>query len=312
MNSNVCHRCRIMPAELSCKECQTSLCPKCDSFVHSSLKRSHKREKIKNFSVSEQNTNYETNINFYNNNSPSNFDNNDIIEENDENNLNFNKLNMDNNPLKNHNSKYQNKSNNISRISQDKFLGTYNSGFNINSNDNPNINLTYNLDYKNRRKFFDENYNIDNIGNIKDIKLSNINSRRNSKKNNYLDNIQIPNLSSTYVGQIKEIYEQERKGLIIKINKLTQDLDITKKNLSERISYLHKHLYEIENKYKLDLREQSDKNLIESKKLEEEKNIKISKLQNIISDQNNIINELQSKIKNLESTISDKENTFLK
>ena len=57
---------------------------------------------------------------------------------------------------------------------------------------------------------------------------------------------------------------------ILNKDKLTQDLDITKKNLSERISYLHKHLYEIENKYKLDLREQSDKNLIESKKLEED------------------------------------------
>ena len=296
MNSNVCHRCRIMPAELSCKECQTSLCPKCDSFVHSSLKRSHKREKTKNFSISEQNTNFETNINFYNNNSPSNFGNNDIIDENDENNFNFNKFNMNNGPLKTPKSKYQKKSDNISRTSQDKFLGTYNTGFNINSNDNSNINLTYNLDYKNRRKFFDEN---DNIGNIKDIKLSNTSTKRKSNQINYLDNIQIPNLSSTYVSQIKEIYEQDRKGLITKINKLTHELDITKKNLSVRISYLHKHLYEIENKYNIDLREQSDRNLIDSKKLEEEKNMKITKLQNIISDQNNIINELQSKIKNL-------------
>ena len=309
MNSNICHRCRIKASELSCKECQTSLCSQCDNFVHSSLKRSHKREKIKNFSFSEQNTNYETNFNFYNNNSPSKMDKNEIIEENYENDFNINQLNIKDESPNNYELKYPNKSVNISRISQDKLLGSYNSGFNINNDDFPNMNLTYNLEYKNKRKNFDEN---NNIGNIKDIKLSNINSKRYSIKNNYTNNNYIPNLSSRYVKQIKEIYEQERKSLIDKINKLIQELDTTKTNLSERISYLHKHLYEIENKYKMDLREQNNKNLINSKKTEEENNKKVEKLQNIISDQNNIINELNLKIKNLENQISEKDNSFSK
>ena len=55
--------------------------------------------------------------------------------------------------------------------------------------------------------------------------------------------------------QVKEIYEYERKGLIIKINNLTQELEETKNNLSERINYLHKHLYEIENKYQSEIKE---------------------------------------------------------
>ena len=309
MNSNICHRCRIKASELSCKECQTSLCSQCDNFVHSSLKRSHEREKIKNFSFSEQNTNYETNFNFYNNNSPSKMDKNENIEENYENDFNINHLNIKDESPNNYELKYPNKSVNISRISQDKLLGSYNSGFNINNDDFPNMNLTYNLEYKNKRKNFEEN---NNIGNIKDIKLSNINSKRYSIKNNYTNNNYIPNLSSRYVKQIKEIYEQERKSLIDKINKLIQELDTTKTNLSERISYLHKHLYEIENKYKMDLREQNNKYLIDSKKTEEENSKKVEKLQNIISDQNNIINELNLKIKNLENQISEKDNSFSK
>ena len=266
MNSKICHRCRIKPAELSCKECKASLCNKCDNFVHSSLKRSHKRGKVKNYSFSEQNTNFETNFNFYNDYSPSNLEQNYFKEY-----KNFN-------------------------------------DFNIN-NDYPDINLTYNLDYKNKRKISDENHNLRNI---KDIKLSNISSKNDPIKNNYLNNTQIPNMGSIYVKQIKEIYEQERKNLIMKINKLTQELDNTKKNLSERINFLHKHLYEIENKHELDLREQNNKNLIDSKKTEEEQNIKVTKLQNIISEQNNIINELKLKIKDLEAKINDKENSFMK
>ena len=81
MSSNICHRCRIKSAELTCKACQTSLCFECDDFVHSSLKKNHFREKIKYNSFSELNTNFETNYNFYNNNSPSRFDNNFIEDD---------------------------------------------------------------------------------------------------------------------------------------------------------------------------------------------------------------------------------------
>ena len=149
----------------------------------------------------------------------------------------------------------------------DKLVNTYNSGFNL--DEKSNMNLTYNLDYKNKKKYLKERNN--KIGNAKDIKLSHINSERNSIKENYKITNQIPNLSCKYVGQIKDIFSQEKKSLILKINNLTQELENTKKNLTERITYLHKHLYEIENKYESDLREQSNKNLLELKKSEEEK-----------------------------------------
>ena len=307
MNSNVCHRCRIKPAELSCKKCRTSLCFECDSFVHSSLKKNHHREKIKNCTISEQVTNYETNFNFYNNNSPSHFDKNDL-EENNEFDYNYNQLNLNNDSPMNKGSTFRKKINSVSRISHDKLVNTYNSGFNL--EEKSNMNLTYNLDYKNKKKNLKERNN--KIGNAKDIKLSHINSERNSIKENYNITNQIPNLSCKYVGQIKDIFSQEKKNLILKINNLTQELENTKKNLTERITYLHKHLYEIENKYESDIREQSNKNLLELKKSEEEKNLQTTKLQNIIKDQNNIINELKTKIKNLENKMNDKENSFLK
>jgi hypothetical protein len=122
----------------------------------------------------------------------------------------------------------------------------------------------------------------------------------------------MPNVSSKYINQIKEIYEQERKGLISKINKLTQELNDTKANLSERIDYLHKHLYETENKHKLELNESKYNNGIETKRLEDEKNLKIDKLQNIINSQNNTINDLKLKIKNLEDIMEEKESIYLK
>ena len=307
MSSNICHRCRIKSAELTCKACQTSLCFECDDFVHSSLKKNHFREKIKYNSFSELNTNFETNYNFYNNNSPSRFDNN-FIEDDKEIDYNINQYDINNKSTVKKGSILQKKLNNISRISQDKLLNTCNSGFNI--DEKYNMNRTYNLDYKNKKKNLNERKN--NIGIIKDIKLSNITSERNSTRNNYKNTLQIPNLSSRYVNQIKDIFGQEKKNLIIKINNLTQELDTTKKNLTERITYLHKHLYEIENKYETDIREQENNHLLNLKKAEEEKNEQTTKLQNIIKEQNNTINELKTKIKNLENIMTEKENSYLK
>ena len=98
----------------------------------------------------------------------------------------------------------------------------------------------------------------------------------------------------------------------------------TKKNLSERIEYLHKHLYEVENKHKIEINEEKSKIGTETRRLEDEKNIKISKLQNIINSQNNTINELKEKIMNdfielylpekeaIPSTMNDKESIYLK
>ena len=67
--------------------------------------------------------------------------------------------------------------------------------------------------------------------------------------------------------------------------------------MSERIDYLHKHLYETENKHKLELNESKYNNGIETKRLEDEKNLKIDKLQNIINSQNNTINDFNNRVK---------------
>ena len=157
-------------------------------------------------------------------------------------------------------------------------------------------------------RLYYSNNDVFNINN-EERKAANNNIISNRIRNQNFDS---PNISLKYVNQIKEIYEQERKGLILKINELTQELESTKKNLSERIEYLHRHLYEVENKHKLELNEERSKNGSETKKLEDEKNIKINKLQNIINSQNNTINELKEKIKNLENSINDKESIYLK
>jgi hypothetical protein len=159
------------------------------------------------------------------------------------------------------------------------------------------------------KTLYDINHNYNEENNIIPYR-----SKSNSHNNSIIKNSTqiMPNISSRYVNQIKEIYEQEKKGLILKINKLTQELDDTKRNLTERIEYLHKHLYEVENKHKKELNESKYNNGIETKRLEDEKNIKIDKLQNIINSQNDIINNLKLKINQLETTMSDKESAYLK
>lgn len=265
MNSLICNRCRIKNSDFICNECKSALCSQCDGFVHSSLKRFHNREKISspqkiNSSSSDQNTNYETNLNFY---TPLllNQDNinriNERINENEEDEIKYLNLKNELNT--------RNKNNNITNISQDRLFKSYNNGFNEEINNNL--------------------YNINNYD-------GNIISNRTNIPNDSIVN-PLPNLSSRYVKQIKEVYEQERKGLISKINQLTQELKDTKQNLSERIDYLHRHLYEIESKHRNELSEAKNKSNIETKKLEEEKNIKINKLQNIINSQNSTINELK-------------------
>ena len=280
----ICNRCRIKKSDFICNECKSALCFQCDGFVHSSLKRFHNREKISspqkiNSNSSDQNTNYETNLNFY---TPLllNKDNinriNERINEKEEDEIKY--LNLKNEL----NTRYKN--NNISNISQDRLFKSYNNGFNEETNNNL--------------------YNINNCdGNI-------ISNRTNIPNDSIVS--PLPNLSSRYVKQIKEVYEQERKGLISKINQLTQELKDTNKNLSERIDYLHRHLYEIESKHRNELSEAKNKSDIETKKLEEEKNIKINKLQNIINSQNSTINELKESIKNLQNTMSEKESSYLK
>ena len=292
MNSMICHRCRIKPAEYICKECNSSLCNECDNFVHSSLKRLHNRENIPflekmNSPSSELNTNYDTNLNFYSNRIKKEKDFENQINEND-NYYNYDDIYSGLN--------LSSKKNKFSNISPEKLYYPLGSSP-IEENKNNNLYDLYN------------NYNNNNNINIISYR-SKSNSHNNSfKKGNILN---MPNVSSKCINQIKEIYEQERKGLISKINKLTQELNDTKANLSERIDYLHKHLYETENKHKLELNESKYNNGIETKRLEDEKNLKIDKLQNIINSQNNTINDLKLKIKNLEDKMDEKESIYLK
>ena len=292
----ICHRCRIRPCEFICKKCKSSLCFQCDEFVHSSLKRSHKREKINSSNIinspsSEKNTNYETNINFFPNRIMS------LEKENDKENeiIDNIKYNKDFNL---YNGLYTPKQlkNFHGSLTPEKLYYTYKRGFNTDKENS-------------MKNLYEMTSNYNGGNNTKGIV-----SYRN-KPNNIITqpiNTNIPNVSSRYINQIKNIYEQERSGLITKINHLTQELDETKKNLSERLDYLHKHLYEIENKHKIELNEAKNNNGIQTKRLEEEKNLKIDKLQNIIKSQNDTINDLKTKIKNLENSMNERESIYHK
>ena len=132
MNSNICHRCRVKPSVFICNECQSSLCSKCDNFVHSSLKRSHKRDKIVLMSSasSDRNTNYETNLNFYPNLL--------IKKENEYENMNEKEMND--------NLNYMNDNNNLEFFSPNRLLYSNSRGFNTNikNYDETKINNNYN------------------------------------------------------------------------------------------------------------------------------------------------------------------------
>ena len=268
MNSNICHRCRIKESIFICSQCKSALCTQCDSFVHSALKRFHKREKItfpkklNCFCKSNNNANNTKNLKFHQN---------PLIKQ-----KNMNEINgsINESIMKNFDTKSErnerNMKNNISNICQNRLYQSCNS-------------------------FYNDNLIPNTMSNQNDLIMN-----------------QIPNMSSRYIKKIEEIYEQERKGLISKINQLTQELEDSEKNLSERIDYLHNHLYELENRHKREMNGIKIKNDLEIKKLEEEKNIKINVLQNTINNQNNKINELKEKIKNLKNSMNAKESTYLK
>ena len=143
MNSMTCNRCKIKPSIFICNKCQSALCTQCDEFVHSSLKRSHEREKIsspqKKSSYLSQRTNYETNLNFHSN---------PLINENI--NINENEINEINNLNYNNEINSRNQiNNNISNRSPDKLFYTYNNFIKNNNEENKNIN---NNKYNNNEK----------------------------------------------------------------------------------------------------------------------------------------------------------------
>ena len=97
--------------------------------------------------------------------------------------------------------------------------------------------------------------NFSSLSNI-DCNPSNLNNNiENNTSNSYINNTPTEFMSKKYVNEIKEIYEKEKNDLKKKIIELTKDLNSTKKNLEERIDYLHQHLNEVNLKNKNDFGE---------------------------------------------------------
>jgi hypothetical protein len=97
--------------------------------------------------------------------------------------------------------------------------------------------------------------NFSSLSNI-DCNPSNLNNNiENNTSNSYINNTPTEFMSKKYVNEIKEIYEKEKNDLKKKIIELTKDLNSTKKNLEERIDYLHQRLNEVNLKNKNDFGE---------------------------------------------------------
>ena len=146
--------------------------------------------------------------------------------------------------------------------------------------------------------------NFSSLSNI-DCNPSNLNNNiENNISNSYINNTPTEFMSKKYVNEIKEIYEKEKNDLKKKIIELTKDLNSTKKNLEERIDYLHQHLNELNSKNKNDLEKINVEHKKEITNIISEKDSQIQFLMEEVNKQKEIILDLNNKNKEYEIIIN--------
>ncbi len=164
---------------------------------------------------------------------------------------------------------------------------------NIPNNLNSNVNSISTIDYN-------TNNLINNIQN-------NINTNLNTSSNIFPTS---EYMSKKYVNEIKEIYEKEKSDLKKKIIDLTNELNTTKKNLEERIDYLHSHLDEVNLKNKNDLEKINIEHKTQMNSIISEKDNQIQYLLEEINKQKNLIAELKKQNKDFEMIINQNKEEY--
>ena len=84
--------------------------------------------------------------------------------------------------------------------------------------------------------------------------------------------------TQSYINEIKQIYESEKRELQSKIDSLTTELITTKKTLNERIDFLHQHLDENNQTHKKQINHLNANHINELKTILSEKDSQITKL----------------------------------
>ena len=109
--------------------------------------------------------------------------------------------------------------------------------------------------------------------------------------------------TQSYINEIKQIYESEKRELQSKIDALTTELLTTKKTLNERIDFLHQHLDENNQSHKTQINHLNTNHINELKTVLSEKDTQIAQL----IDDNKHLHEanvaLQSKLTEYENIL---------
>lgn len=112
-----------------------------------------------------------------------------------------------------------------------------------------------------------------------------------------------PSQTQSYINEIKQIYESEKRELQSKIDSLTTELLTTKQTLNDRIDFLHNHLDENNQAHKTQLNQLNTAHISELKNVLSEKDTQIAKL---IEDNKRLIeanSNLQNKVKEYENIL---------
>ena len=285
MNQEICDRCRLKYSLVKCENCKESFCTECDSYIHSILsKKNHTRKMIysqpTHDTISKLNLNFNQNQNeFMPQMSPISTQNNNISQ-----------IPSNSNRFCEEPYNFTNDLNtNLSLAKQENFLK--------NDNNSDIIKDKLLLD-----SYRDQNFNINEI----------IEQNKNQLNNNNfinkpcVDNKLNKNMSCFCINEIKNIYNCEKKELVMKINELSKELVDTKTNLEEHIDYLNNYIIQLENKYKNQIVDLTLKNSNDLKSNTIKQDTRIKELESELSIEKEKNENLQKKIEEYEKIIQDK------
>ena len=283
MNNETCNRCRLKYSLVKCENCKETFCTECDSYIHSiSSKKDHLRKLI--YTESTHNTISKLNLNYepkQSNNILEHSQNSLFNTHKKRNNIEYPSTRYSENPYKNSNITMYEEFKNDDNIPKLNYRHTFNSFRDINDNYENIENIEQNLN--------DMNYINDNEINENNTKL---------KKN----------MSGFYINEIKNVYNNERNELILKINELSKELVDTKTNLGEHIDYLNNQIIDIENRHKEEISDLTLKYSDDLKINLIEKDTRIKELESELNKEKEKNEKLLQKLEEYEQTIKTKKN----
>lgn len=275
---NLCHRCKTQKGLIHCDECIKGgfYCESCDNYLHSlPSKKEHKRyleEPINNQQLPQYNSTYSI--------SPNPYDNSQLPPTS---------IYNTNNAVNNTNTQIPPT---VYNTNTPNYSDTYGNNY-----------LSYQLNYQNNF-----NQNPSNEYNSYSDTPSNQNES-NSIIYNMPDNDKPlkPEAYPTqvYINEIKNIYEKERGDLILKLEDLQRMLDETKREMGNRIDFLHNNLEETHKNHEMEITCVNNDHFSEMSDIITDKDNQLQALADELQNERRANQEIKSKIVDTDAQLKE-------